>query len=45
MPRMGPKRLDSLDFVEVVMLIEEILGTDIPSNDAECFGSPKEMVD
>ena len=37
--------MDSLDLVEAVMLIEEILGTDIPNGDAENFGSPKEIVD
>jgi hypothetical protein len=31
--------------VEAVMTIEEILGTEIPYNDAENFGSPREMVD
>jgi Phosphopantetheine attachment site len=42
---MIPKAMDSLDLVEAVMLIEEIFGTDIPDNDAENFGSPREMVD
>ena len=37
--------MDSLDLVEAVMLIDEVLGTDIPDNDAENFGSPHEMVD
>jgi acyl carrier protein len=36
--------MDSLDLVEMVMLVEEIFGTDIPSNDAEEFGGPREMV-
>jgi hypothetical protein len=42
---MFPKAMDSLDIVEAVMLIEEIFGTDIPSGDAENFGSPREIVD
>ncbi len=42
---MIPKAMDSLDLVEVVMLIEEIFGTDIPDSDAENFGSPREMAD
>jgi hypothetical protein len=27
------------------MLIEEVFGTDVPGNDAENLGSPREMVD
>jgi phosphopantetheine binding protein len=42
---MIPKEMDSLDLVEPVMLIEEVFGTEIPDNDAENFGSPREMVD
>jgi hypothetical protein len=42
---MIPKAMNSLDLLEAVMLIEEILGTEIPYNDAENFGSPREMVD
>ena len=42
---MIPKAMDSLDLVEAVMLIEEILGTEIPDGDADNFGSPREMVD
>jgi acyl carrier protein len=42
---MIPKAVDSLDLIEAVMLIEEILGTEIPDSDAESFGSPREMVD
>jgi phosphopantetheine binding protein len=42
---MVPKAMDSLDLVEAVMLIEEVLGTEIPYNDAETFGSPREMAD
>jgi hypothetical protein len=37
--------MDSLELVEMVMLVEEIFGTDIPNDDAEHFGSPSEMVD
>jgi hypothetical protein len=40
---MTPK--DSLELVEMLMLVEEIFGTDIPNDDAEHFGSPSEMVD
>ena len=32
---MIPKAMDSLDLVEAVMLIEEILGTEIPDSDVE----------
>jgi len=42
---MRPKAMDSLDIVEAVILIEEIFGTEIPSGDAENFGSPREIVD
>jgi hypothetical protein len=42
---MIPKGIDSLDLVEMVMTIEEIFGIDIPANDAEGFGSPREIVD
>jgi hypothetical protein len=42
---MIPNAVDSLDLVEAVMLIEEVLGTDIPDSDAENFGSPREIVD
>ena len=42
---MIPKAMDSLDFVEAVILIEEIFGTDLPDHDVEGFGSPREMVD
>jgi hypothetical protein len=37
--------MDSLDLVEAVMLVEEVFGTEIPDNDAENFGSPRDMVD
>jgi hypothetical protein len=42
---MTSKEMDSLDLVEAVMLVEEIFGTEIPDNDAESFGGPREMVD
>ena len=42
---MIPKAMDSLDLVEAVMLIEEVFGTEVPSYDAENFGSPLEIVD
>ena len=37
--------MDSLDFVEAVIFIEEMFGTDIPVDDAGNFGSPREIVD
>ena len=37
--------MGSLDLVEAVVLIEEIIGTEIPDGDAENFSSPREMVD
>ena len=37
--------MDSLDFVEAVMVLEEVLGVEIPADDAEQCGSPREMVD
>ena len=45
MVSMIPNVIDSLDFVEAVMVIEEVLGTEIPDSDANNFGSPREMVD
>jgi hypothetical protein len=36
---------DSLDFVEAVMVLEEVLGIEIPDGEAERFGSPRETVD
>jgi|GEM_PF-3611805 hypothetical protein len=42
---MIPKVMDSLEIVEMVMLVEEIFGTDVPDNGAEHFGSLGEMVD
>jgi len=42
---MIPKAMDSLDIVEAVILIEEVFGTEIPNNDAEHFGGPREIVD
>ena len=37
---MIPKAMDSLDLVEAVMVIEEVLGTEIPDNDAKNFRQP-----
>lgn len=37
--------MDSLELVEMVMLVEEIFGTEIPNYDAETFASPREIVD
>ena len=42
---MIPKAMDSLDVVEMVILLEEIFGVDISDEDAEGFGSPAEIVD
>ena len=42
---MIPKAMDSLDFVEAVMVLEEVLGIEISADDAEQSGSPREMVD
>lgn len=42
---MIPKAVDSLDFVEAVMVLEEVLGIEIPDAEAEHFGSPRETVD
>lgn len=42
---MIPEAMDSLDFVEAVMVLQEVLGIEIPADDAEQSGSPREMVD
>jgi hypothetical protein len=42
---MKPREMDSLDTVELVMMIEEVFDTEIPDNDAESFCSPREIVD
>ena len=42
---MVPRAVDSLDFVEAVMALEEVLGIEIPDDDAEQCGSPREMVE
>jgi hypothetical protein len=42
---MIPGAMDSFDFVEAVMVLEEVLGIEIPTDDAEQRGSPREMVD
>jgi hypothetical protein len=36
---------NSLELVEMVMLVEEIFGTEIPEDDPQNIGSPSEMVD
>jgi hypothetical protein len=41
---MRPKEMDR-DIVEVVMLVEEIFGTDIPDRDAERLRTPDEILD
>jgi acyl carrier protein len=41
---MTPKTMDSLETVEAVMFIEEVLGTEIPDSDEE-IGGPREMAD
>jgi hypothetical protein len=42
---MIPRAMDSLEPVERVMLVEEIIGAEIPDENAEHFDSPLEMVD
>ena len=42
---MTPRAMNSLETVEMIMLIEELFGTEIPDNGAEGFGSPREIVD
>jgi hypothetical protein len=42
---MIPRAMDSLEIVEMVMVFEEIFGTEIPDDDAEHLGNPREMVD
>ncbi len=37
--------MDSLEVVEMVMLVEEFFGIEIPNNDMEGFGSPREIID
>jgi len=37
--------MDSLDFVEAVMVLEEVLGIEISDGEAEHFGSQREVVD
>jgi hypothetical protein len=39
------KAMDSLDFVEVTMVVEDVFGADIPDSDAQTFGGPREIVD
>ena len=42
---MTPLPKDSLDTVEMVMVIEEVFGTEIPTEDGEGFSNPREIVD
>ena len=42
---MIPRAMDSLDFVEAVMVLEEVLGIEIPAHEAEQLRSPREIVD
>ena len=42
---MIPKATSSLDFVEIVMVVEEFFGTEIPDVDAVRLRSPREIVD
>jgi len=37
--------MDSLDFVEMVMWMEEFFGTEIPDDEAEGFCTPSEILD
>jgi len=37
--------MDSLDVVELVMVLEEIFDAVIPNSDADRFGSPQDVVD
>ena len=43
--RVIPRPMDSLDVVEMVIVIEELFGTEIPNRDADGFGHPREIVD
>jgi acyl carrier protein len=40
-----PRTMSSLEVVEMILLVEEVFGTEIPNRDAEGFGSPREIVD
>jgi Phosphopantetheine attachment site len=40
-----PRHIDSLDVVEMVMVIEEVFGIEIPNDDAQAFGNPRKIVD
>jgi len=42
---MKPRAMDSLELVEMVMLIEEVFGIEIPDDVAENIRCPSEMVD
>ena len=41
---MIPRAMDSLETVEMGMLVEEVFEVDIPDADAERFGSPREIL-
>jgi len=42
---MKPWAMDSLEIIEMVMLVEEVFDIEIPNADLEDFGSPREIVD
>ena len=42
---MNPRAMDSLDIVEMTMLMEEIFAVDISDFEAEKFDGPKQIVD
>jgi hypothetical protein len=42
---MIPGAMDNFDPVEAVMALEEVLEIEIPDDEAELCGSPREMVD
>jgi len=42
---MIPKAMDSLEVVEMIMLVEELFGVEIPNSDFEGVSSPREIVD
>lgn len=40
-----PRPMDSLDQIEMLMVVEQLFGVSIPSKDAEQFASPRDIVD
>jgi hypothetical protein len=42
---MIPRAMDNFDFVEAVMVLEEVLEIEISDDEAEQCGSPREMAD